>query len=123
MKRTILVLAVVSSVANAHAWKHVASGSISNMFVDRSSIKKSGSTVVYWRKVEYPVTRYVGNARYNSKLIKEKADCLDHKSAVLEETAYLDGISVHSHRSPDEWEYAAPGTVMEAVIRTACAAK
>lgn len=123
MKKMILILALLSSAANAQTWKYVTSGSSTKMFIDTSSVERSGSTVVFWRKVQYNITRFVGDARYNKKLIRQKADCLDQRSAILQSTAYLDGASVHSYQAPDEWEYAAPGTVMEAVIQAACAAK
>ncbi len=97
-------------------WTRVAAGE-GVAYIDFSRLERNGATVVYWVRgeghaitVDYNVTREIAN-------------CSTKMVAQLHFSAYEAGEPTIISDEPQGWHSAPPGTVLESVLRAACAAK
>lgn len=124
MRETILslLLAAVSGTAWAQQWVRVSTDTNDNVFyVDTSTIKKSGHVRRFWELVDLPKPDKDGDLSYRT--LKE-VDCKEERDRILQGDAFRgqmgDGAISGSANRPGEWEYAAPGTPAESIMKFVC---
>jgi hypothetical protein len=96
-------------------WTRVAAGE-GVAYIDFSSLERNGATVVYW-------ARWEGRAiTVDYNLTREIANCSTRMVAQLHFSAYEAGAPTIVSNEPQGWQSAPPGSVLESVLRAACAA-
>ena len=127
MKKTIVIIILGLLWCNVGfaEWKiiyfHKGYGGTEH-YIDKSKIKRDGSTVYYWHLVNFlkkDVDRdYMSTFTYSvvdCKILRGKSLEFVGKSLQMGE-----GETVFTYTPPDEWEYPSPGSVREHTYSEVC---
>ena len=85
MKRMLLSVVLVMVSANASAeWSLLASGEGKDIYVDRSTIRRSGKTVKMWDMLDYWAPQFRGESiPYMSRKGQVEYDCINERARLL----------------------------------------
>jgi hypothetical protein len=129
MKRILLAVLLLTATSAWAEWVQVSSSPASggfDIYVDPSTIRRSGDTVKMWRLFDYKTTRTEGRYRYLSATAQIELDCKDERERILYFTIYsgqmgtgdvIESIS----NSRGELAPVSPGSVGEILWKVACA--
>ena len=109
---------VMPSPAFAEDWVMVGvdANQSRKIYIDRSSIRRSGAMVRYWTKAEYN-NHPDGWAKDHTL---EEANCSTSQTHILQiGVVFTNGRSVLENR-PGEWVYVTPGSLADATFKFAC---
>lgn len=95
-------------------WTRVVSGD-GAAYIDFSRLERTGATVVYWARWEG------GTSTVDYRVTREIANCATRMSAQLHFSAYEAGRPTVVSNEPQAWKSAPPGSILEGVLRAACA--
>jgi len=117
----MLMLAVVSSNAMAE-WVGVGKNENFIVYVEPSTIRKSGNKVKIWSLHDYKTAQ--GSIPYMSSRLEREHDCIEKQSRQLFLAFYSKnmgrGGSIWKDTEPRNWLPVAPGTIKEIVWKYAC---
>ena len=120
------VLALFSWNALA-AWVAVSDTDRFITFADPATISKTGDTVTMWDLLDYRKIRDVEGVRYLSQKSESEYDCKKARARPLVMFLHVgmmgSGETVFTSTTPDEWQRVEPGSVNEALLKYACAAR
>lgn len=127
MRNEIVAIFLAALTGNAVAgWTALSRSETQISYVDKDSIRSSGSTVKMWSLVDYVQPRKLNNkVEYLSTVTLHEFDCADRRMRTLQSSAYegqmREGANVYiASNTPWKWEYVEPGTVGEAKLEVAC---
>ncbi len=125
----LMLLAMVSSGAAA-AWVKIGSVSSSggyDVYVDRTTIRRSGNMVKMRHMFDYKTVQTVAGERYLSATGQNEYDCKHERSRLLYFTWHSGNMGkrdvVTTGNRPSEWTPVPPGSVGEVKWKVACGKK
>ncbi|MGA7749617.1 MAG: surface-adhesin E family protein [Gallionella sp.] len=124
----MLLLAVVSSNAMAE-WDKVARFDTKTIYIDHTTIRKSGYRVKIWALVDLKRAIVIGNKPFISWMTQVEFDCKQELMRQLAVDYHSDpmgiGEVVHSEASTDDknWMPLPPNSIFEAPFKIACGKK
>lgn len=126
MKRMLLSVVLVIVSANAIAeWGLLASGEGQDIYVDRSTIRRSGKTVKMWYLFDFwtPQQKF-GAVAYMSRKGQVEYDCQNEQSRQLYFSNHSGsmggGNTLISQTTTSPWEPIPPESIVEGFWKIAC---
>lgn len=123
----VLILAIVSTSVLAE-WEGVGSTARADIYVDRNTIRKTGTTIKMWNLRNYKsLQNTVGSEPYWSKKIRDEYDCNEESYRMLYFSDHTEkmGLGVVAYvgdlsDQEKKWTLIPPGSVIETVFKVAC---
>lgn len=112
----ITALAFTSQAALATDWALVSEGSQSTLYVDRTSIKRTGATITYWIRNDYVNDK--DGWKQTVSLIE--ANCTTRAKRRLQATIYLVDGTLRTYSTSGEWSYVVPDSMGQAELNFTC---
>lgn len=130
MRNSLLAVLLAALAGNAMAeWTVIETTSTKTSYVDRDTIRGSGTTVKMWLMTDYAQPKSFSTTKsFSSTVAYEEFDCAELRSRTLESIAYQghlkEGAVIYSPSdTPWGWSYVVPGSVGEMALRAACTKK
>lgn len=115
-----LMLAVIAAPASAE-WVKLRETDDAVFYIDPATIRKNGNFRRIWNLQDLKRRDPYG---VMSRRMLYEYDCTNERSKVLSISSHYDrmggGGTYASGSGPDEWDYIAPGTVLNTVLRIVC---
>ncbi len=119
----MLALAAASAAAQAD-WVSIGDQGPAEVFVDKSTITRSGDTARMWSLQELKTPGSAGGAAYVSLKRQDEFDCKEPRTRGVEIGAYPqpkgEGKAVASEKGSGAWTKIAPGSTNEVLWKIAC---
>ena len=124
-----MLLSVVLGIVSANAlaeWSLLASGDGKDIYVDRSTIRRSGKTVKMWDMFDYWTPQQRGDAmHYMSSKAQVEYDCINERARLLyfsNHSGSKGGGETLTDQtvSAPSWAPIAPESIVEAYWKIAC---
>ena len=127
MRTAIAVLLMLLAMpAMAQEWSRYSISDEGDVhYLDFTTIRVNGHLRRVWTLANYPTP--AGRSRALSSRTLEEVDCREGRLRTLSMAAFSEpmgrGRVLASIDTPYAWEFAAPGSITEALLKLACAAK
>ena len=121
MKKLLLLFILLFSLPSYAKWTLIQyEPDFASWYIDYGTFKKRGDYVYFWKMTNYKVADPIKSSK-----VFLQADCSILRYKTLSLWAYYGQMGtgkLQSNRdTPDaKWKYAAPGTVAEGILNTAC---
>lgn len=127
-KHTVILTVILLSLASMNVmaeWTYLTSNNISDYYVDKSDIRKNGTTVKMWDMVDFKsVQKHPNKKLFLSMKEFAEYDCEEVRYANLRLIYFSgntgEGEVVFSYQYDREWVDIAPDTISKAIWKTAC---
>ncbi|HRP29436.1 MAG TPA: hypothetical protein PLG77_13480 [Burkholderiaceae bacterium] len=120
---TMAVLAVASTSAAAE-WVAMGNNGQADIYIDKTTITRSGDTARMWSLQELKQPGSAGGAAYVSLKRQDEYDCKEPRTRGVEISAFPEpmaqGKAVASEKGSSAWAKIAPGSVSDGMWRIAC---
>ena len=118
-----LMLLVVSGTASA-AWTVADENANNTLYVDRSTIRRSGNFVKMWNLFDYKKAKVIRGDSNLSARTQDEYDCAVEKLRQLAFTTFSgqmgSGAVNYTDSDTGKWEPVAPGSMGETMWKIAC---
>ena len=125
MKKLIFALLMFISCSLRAEWVLVGEGPSGNKYIDPATIRREGDLIKYWALSNIRVRNKEGNMSWRTR---EELDCKKERYRTTSLTSFRDsmlgGRITSNFNFPNaEWNYIAPDTLDEEVMKYVCAKK
>ncbi len=118
------VLAVASGGAAAQQWVAMGSNGQADIFIDKTTITRSGGTAKMWSLQELKQPASAGGAAYVSLKRLDEYDCKEPRTRGVEISAFpqpmAQGKAVATEKGSGSWTAVAPDSASDGMRRIAC---
>ncbi len=126
MKRWAWVMVALAAVSGSAAaeWVSIGDQGPAEVFVDKTTITRSGDTAKMWSLQELKTPGSAGGAAYVSLKRQDEFDCKDPRTRGVEIAAYPqpkgEGKAVASEKGSGAWAKVVPDSTNEVLWKIAC---
>lgn len=122
---TMTVLTLASVGATAAEWTAMGDNGQAEIYIDKTSIARSGNTAKMWSLQELKTPGSAAGAAYVSLKRLDEYDCKEPRMRGVEIAAFpqpmAQGSAVASEKGSGAWTAVAPDSASEAMRKIACA--
>jgi hypothetical protein len=130
MKRLLFVVLMVTCSVSWAEWELVGKSADNSLFVDTSTIRKSGNFVKMWSMRNYTLVQTTGKWKWRSMMLLDVYNCKEEVMAVVQVNAFegemASGQSLATEtyqQSEWNWRHVLPGSTGKIQWEIACADK
>ena len=125
IKKTLLAITLaLSSMAASAAWEKAAANDTQALYIDRSSIRKSGNMAKMWAMTDLNKPLIIANESALSTKRQDEYDCKRERLRTVFFAFYSDhmggGETLISNPKALDWAPVAPGTMSQSLWEAAC---
>jgi hypothetical protein len=121
MKSVIFLILTMLSCSASAAWTQFSETNERVYFVDLDTLKKEGTTRIFWRLTNYKTRNKFGDL---SGRRKELLDCTKEATQTLSFASFSEpfagGMSTSTLNPAPEWNHIPPNTVDDTLMRLVC---
>ena len=121
---TLIILGTLagSTAAFAQDWQLAARSSIDDVYIDASTVRRTGQRVRFWAEYRHRTVQTLSDGTsYDTSRSLIEADCQDMSFTALQNSGSLQGRNViGAYRPTAGMSYAQPGSVIARQIEYAC---